>query len=245
MSLTLTYTKLQLIEAVRTPVSFLTLTITPVAVMIFFLVPYIGDDPVAMTGATATMVVFAVMLCCVGHFSVSIAALRESTFGAYLRTLPGGLAPQVISNLLTGMAIVVASLVPIILVAALFTAATATPAQLLAAAAALLVSVVTFTMMGMAIGFLLSLRATILTTSLLLLPLAVGGGMFFDPAERPALIEAISPFLPTRGANELVIMQLGEFRPSTTALIMLGIWTITLAGLTVWGYRRDEDRRFG
>jgi membrane protein len=31
----------------------------------------------------------------------------------------------------------------------------------------------------------------------------------------------------------------------STALGMLGAWTIVLGGLTVWGYRRDEDRRFG
>lgn len=244
MPLALTYTKRQLIETVRTPASFLTLTLTPVAVMIFFIVPYLGNDPAEMTAATATMVVFAVLLCCVGQFSAGIAALRESPWGVYLRTLPGGLGPQVISTLLTGMAVVVAALIPITLVAALFTAATATLPQLLAAAGALLAAVVTFTVMGIAIGYVLSLRGTILASSLLILPLAVGGGMFFDPAARPAFVETISPFFPTRGANELVIMQLVEYSPNPTALVMLGVWTIALGALAVWGYRRDEGRRF-
>lgn len=244
MSLTMTYTKRQLVETARTPISFLTFTLTPVAVMVFFIVPYIGHEPVAITGASATMVVFAVMLCCVGHFSFTIAALRESPWGAYLRTLPGGLGPQLASNLLTGMAVVLGGLVPIIAVAALFTAATATLPQLLLATAALLVSVATFTMMGMAIGYLLSLRATLLTTSMLFLPLAVGGGMFFDLEDPPALVEVVAPFFPTRGAADLVLAAVIDYTPSMTALIMLALWTIVLGVLTVWGYRRDEGRRF-
>jgi ABC-2 type transport system permease protein len=244
MSLALTYTKHQLIEMLRTPVSFLTITLTPLAVMIFFMVPFLGDDPAAMTGGTATMVVFATLLACVGQFSSTVAALRESPWGAYLRTLPGGLAPQVISNLISGAVVVVAAVVPIVLVAAWFTSATAPLTRVLAAVAALLVAVATFTMLGLAIGYTMSLRATVLTNSIGILALAVAGGMFFDPADTPAPIEAIAPFLPTRGATDLVLAALTDYSPSATALIMLAVWTVALGALTAWGYRRDEGRRF-
>lgn len=244
MSLALTYTKHQLVETLRTPVSFLTITLTPLAVLIFFLVPNFGDDSAAMTGGTATMVVFATLLACVGQFSSTVAALRESPWGAYLRTLPGGLTPQVVSNLVTGMVVVVAAVVPIVLVAALFTSATAPPARVAAAVAALLVVVVTFTVMGLAIGYTMSLRATMLVNSIGILALAVGGGMFFDPADPPALIEAVAPFVPTRGATDLVLAALTDHPLRALPLIMLAVWTIALSALTVWGYRRDEGRRF-
>lgn len=244
MSLALIYTRRQLIETLRTPVSFLTITLTPLAVMLFFLVPFLGDDPVAMTGAAATMVVFAALLACVGQFSSTVAALRESPWGAYLRTLPGGLTPQVISNLVTGMVVVVVAVVPIVIVAALFTSATAPLPRVLVAVAALLVGVVTFTVMGLAIGYTMSLRATVLTNSIGVLALAVGGGMFFDPAETPALVETIAPFLPTRGATDLVLAALTDYAVDPTALIMLAVWTVALGAVTVWGYRRDEGRRF-
>jgi ABC-2 type transport system permease protein len=244
MSLALTYTKHQLIETLRTPVSFLTITLTPLAVMIFFMVPNLGDDPAAMTGGTATMVVFATLLACVGQFSSTVAAMRETPWGAYLRTLPGGLAPQIVSNLITGAIVVLAAVVPIVLVAALFTSATAPLTRVLAAVAALLAAVVNFTMLGLAIGYTMSLRATVLTNSLLILALAVGGGMFFDPADTPMLVETIAPLLPTRGATDLVLAALTDYSLNPTALIMLAVWTVALGALTAWGHRRDEGRRF-
>ncbi|HSK96601.1 MAG TPA: ABC transporter permease [Euzebyales bacterium] len=244
MTLALTYTRLQLVEMLRTPVQFLTIVLTPVAVMIFFLVPNLGHDAEAMTGATATMVVFATLLACVGQYSTTVAAMRESPWGAYLRTLPGGLAPQVVSNLVSGMVVVIAAVVPVVIVAALFTPATAAPARVAAAVAALLVAVVTFTMLGLAIGYTMSLRATVLANSLLLLALAVAGGMFSDPADTPALVGAVAPFVPTRGATDLVLAALVDHPLDPTALVMLALWTIALGVVTVWGHRRDEGRRF-
>jgi ABC-2 type transport system permease protein len=190
------------------------------------------------------MVVFATLLACVGQFSSTVAAMRETPWGAYLRTLPGGLAPQVISNLITGAIVVAAAVVPIVVVAALFTSADAPLTRVLAAVAALLASAVTFTMLGLAIGYTMSLRATVLTNSIGILALAVGGGMFFDPAGTPVLVEAIAPLVPTRGATDLVLAALTDYSPNPTALIMLAVWTVALSALTAWGYHRDEGRRF-
>ena len=132
----MTYTRRQLAETLRTPVMFLTVVLVPVAVMLFFIVPFVGDNPSTMTYGTATMAVFAVMLACVGHFSISVAALRESAWGSYLRTLPGGLAPQAVGHLLVGMVVVAAAVVPIIVVAWLFTAANAPIGRVLLAVGA-------------------------------------------------------------------------------------------------------------
>lgn len=244
MSLTMTYTRRYLTETVRTPVMLLSIALTPVAVMLFFFVPFLAHDPFAMTITAATLAVFAVLLGCIGHFSVTVSAARESAWGAYLRTLPGGLVPQFVGNLVTGLAVVAAGILPVVLVAGLFTAATAHPVRVVLAILALLATVVTFTLMGLAIGYLLSLRASLIVTSVAILPLGVGGGMFFDPQDRPALIEAISPFVPTRGATDLVTFALVGTQPSVLALVLLAAWTAVFAVLLVWGYRRDEGRRF-
>lgn len=244
MSLAMTYTKRYLIEMIRTPVMFLSIALTPVAVMLFFLVPYLGHDPVAMTNAAGTMVVFAVLLGCIGHFAPTVSATRESPWGTYLRTLPGGLAPEFLANLITGLTAVAVAIVPIVTVAALFTAASATMAQIGLATLALLGTVLTFTLMGLAIGYLLTFRGAIIVTSVAILPLAVGGGMFFDPDDTPALVEAIAPFVPTRGATDLVLAGLTGLAPSPVALVMLAVWSAVFAALLVWGYRRDEGQRF-
>jgi ABC-2 type transport system permease protein len=244
MPLALVYTRHELIATLRAPGSFLTITLMPLSVVVFFIIPNVDSDQDTITGAIATMVVFATLLACVGQFSTTVAALRESPWGAYLRTLPVGIRPLAVSSLLTGMVVVVAAVVPIVIVGALFTSAAVSAPRLLAGILALLAAVVTFTIMGLALGYLLSLRATTIVNSILVLALAVGGGMFFNPDNMPPLVQTIAPFLPTRGATDLVLTALTNRPPDPLALTMLGIWTVALAAMTVWGFHRHEGRRF-
>lgn len=60
----------------------------------------------------------------------------------------------------------------------------------------------------------------------------------------PGWVEAIAPYLPTRGAVELMWAAVGDFTPDHTALLMLVAWTVAMAVLAVWASRRDEGRRF-
>lgn len=242
--LTASGTKYGLIETLRAPVSFLVITLMPLAVMVFFIVPNLGDNPAAMIGATATMVVFATLLACVGQFSATVAVMRESPWGAYLRTLPAGLTPAAFGHLLTGMVVVLAAIVPIVVVGVLSAGGGVPAARVPTAVAALLVAVVVFTLLGLAIGYTMSVRATVVANSVPVLALAVGGGMFADPANLPGPIAAIAPYLPTRGATDLVLAALIDHPLDPTSLVMLAIWTAGLGALTVWGYRRDEGRRF-
>lgn len=52
------------------------------------------------------------------------------------------------------------------------------------------------------------------------------------------------PYLPTRGAAELMWAAVTDHSPDPKALVMLGAWTVALAALAVLAYRRDEGRRF-
>ncbi|MBQ1010903.1 ABC transporter permease, partial [Micromonospora sp. M51] len=79
---------------------------------------------------------------------------------------------------------------------------------------------------------------------LIFLPLAFGGGLLSAPGEAPGFIETIAPYLPTRGAAELMWAAVGDYDVEPLALIMLGVWVVLLAALAGWAYRRDEGRRF-
>lgn len=243
-SLILAHIRRNLVDTLRVPAMFLSVALTPVAVMLFFFVPFIGNDSLLMTAATGTFVVFAALLACVVHVAVTAAHQRESSWGVYLRTLPGGPAPGMISQIVVGMVVVAAAIVPVVAVAALFTSASAPAGRVLLAIAALLAAVVVFTLLGLAIGYTLSARATMVVTSIIILPLAVGGGMFFDPANTPGVIEVTAPFLPTGGAADLVLAALLGHRPDPLALTMLAVWTVVFAVLALRGRRRDEGRRF-
>jgi ABC-2 type transport system permease protein len=75
-------------------------------------------------------------------------------------------------------------------------------------------------------------------------PIAFAGGLLSAPGKAPGFIETIAPYVPSRGAVELMWAAVGDFRPSTTSLIVFVLWSVVLAALAVFAYRRDEGRRF-
>jgi ABC-2 type transport system permease protein len=98
--------------------------------------------------------------------------------------------------------------------------------------------------MGLAIGYALPVKAALAVAQVLFFPLAFGGGLMSAPGGAPGFVEAIAPYLPTRGAVELMWAAVGDFTPQSTSLVMLGVWTVAMAALATWAYRRDEGRRF-
>ena len=101
-----------------------------------------------------------------------------------------------------------------------------------------------FTLLGLAIGYSLPSKAAIVVAQVVFFPLAFGGGLLSAPGDAPGFIEAIAPYLPTRGAVELMWAAVGDWRPDPLALAMLGVWIVLLAAVAGWAYRRDEGRRF-
>jgi len=100
----------------------------PCLSLLFFVVPQsFAKVPAAATTATAQLAVFAVMSVCLFNYGVGVAEDRALPWNSYLRTLPVGPSPRLIGRLLNGLAFIVLSLVPLVLIAWLFTAATLPP----------------------------------------------------------------------------------------------------------------------
>ncbi|MGH3912207.1 MAG: ABC transporter permease, partial [Pseudonocardiaceae bacterium] len=162
----------------------------------------------------------------------------------YVRTLPAGPGPRLAGRLITGLGFALLGLVPVLLVAGLFTAATVTPAQFGAGAGVLIAGAVPFLFAGFAIGYALPVKAALAAAQVLLFPLAFVGGLFLPVENFPGWLNQISQVLPTRGARDLLITVLTGAAPSTVAVAALIGWTVLLAGLAGWAYQRDEGRRF-
>lgn len=146
--------------------------------------------------------------------------------------------------MLAGLVITYVSLIPVVVISATLTAARITPAAFLLAAVTVAVVSVPFTLMGLAIGYSLPSKAAIVVAQLVFFPLAFGGGLLSAPDEAPGFIEAVAPYLPTRGAVELMWAAVGDYPVRPLSLAMLGVWVVVMAGLAGWAYRRDEGRRF-
>jgi ABC-2 type transport system permease protein len=244
MSLVVTHVKYQFLETVRIPIAVIGNAFFPAASMLFFVVPFAGDDPVAATYATASMTTFAVMSSCLFTYGIGVSEDRAQPWDPYLRTLPAGPWPRFAGRLLTGLAFMGLALVPVVAIAALLTKATVSPAGLLLGLGALVVATLPFTLLGLFIGYALPSKAAIAVAQIVFFPLAFGGGLLSAPGQAPGFVEIIAPYLPTHGAVELVWAAVGDFTPDTTSLVMLAVWTAGAGALAVWAYRRDEGRRF-
>lgn len=244
MSLVLTNARFHLLETLRVPVAVLGSTFFPAASMLFFVVPFAGDDPVAATFATASMVTFAVMTSNLFGYGVGVAADRAEPWDPYTRTLPAGPFPRFGGRIISGLVMTLLSLLPVVLIAALLTAAHTTAVGLLLGIGAAFIAAVPFTLMGLAIGYALPMKAALAVAQIIFFPLAFLGGLLSSPAQAPSFVEAVAPYLPTRGAVELMWAAVGDFPVRPLSATMLLVWTVAAGLLAAWAYRRDEGRRF-
>lgn len=244
MRLALVHARYQLLEIIRVPVAVVGSAFFPAAAMLFFVVPFAGDDPTAATYATASMVTFAVMSANIFQYGIGVAEDRAQPWDPYTRTLPTGPLPRFAGRVLAGLPMTILSLFPVIVIAAVATEARVSAVEFVLAVATVAVVALPFTLMGLAIGYALPSKAAIVVAQVVFFPLAFGGGLLSSPEQAPGFVETVAPYLPTRGVVELMWAAVGDFRPAPLSLIMLVVWIVVLGAIAGWAYRRDEGRRF-
>jgi len=135
-------------------------------------------------------------------------------------------------------------MIPLLIVGGIFTAATAHPADLLAAVGLAILTAVPSALLGTIIGTTAGPKAAIAITQVVMFLLAFGGGLFLPPVLFPDWLDLASKFLWVREAREIVIAAaLGTPAPLWAVLGIIA-WTAALGILAVWLFRRDEGRRY-
>ncbi|WP_433609606.1 ABC transporter permease [Dactylosporangium sp. CA-139114] len=243
-SLALTHARFRILETIRIPVAVVGGAFFPAASMLFFVVPFAGDNPEGATFATASMVMFAVMTSSLFTYGVGVSEDRAQPWDPFTRTLPAGPAAAFAGRILSGLTFMAISLLPVVVIGWLFTAATTSATGLLLAVGAVVLGALPFTFMGLAIGYALPMKAALAVAQIIFFPLAFGGGLLSAPGQAPGFVETIAPYLPTRGAVELVWAAVGDFHVSATSMLSLAAWTLVMAALAAWAFRRDEGARF-
>lgn len=246
-TLYLVHSRAQLTETLRVPMAVLGSSLFPVLVFAFFVVPTdVARDPLVATAATAQLVLFSVMSASLFSYGVGVSEDRARPWDAYVRTLPVGPSPRIVARVVTGTVMSGLGMLPLLLLAALATEATTTPARLLVALPALFVGSLPFLFGGLAIGYSLPVKAALPVAQLLLFPLAFAGGVFIPPDGFPGWLDRISSMLPSRAARDVVVSAAtGETGAvSATDVGVLAAWVVVTCALAVWAYRRDEGQRF-
>jgi ABC-2 type transport system permease protein len=243
-SMTLVHARYQFLTTARIPIALIATAFFPAVSMLFFVVPNAGTDVGNAVLATSAMVVFAVMISNLFGLGIGVSEDREKAWDPYLRTLPVGPAPRFLGRIATGTAMMYIAVVPVIIIAALFTPATVTPARLLLGLLVIPVIAIPFTLLGLTVGYLLSNKAALAVVQILFLPMAFAGGLLSDPDTAPALIRTVAPYVPTRGAVEIMWAALGQRSADPRAVVALLVWTAVLAVTATLAYRRDQGVRY-
>lgn len=244
--LTWLHLRYQFVETVRIPMAVLGNALFPALAMFFFVVPQaeVAQNPEWSTMAVAGLSFFAVCSASLFTYGLGVAEDRQLPFDPYLRSLPAGPGPRMTARVLNGAIFALFGLVPLVVIAWLFTAASATLLQLLAGVGIILVCSVPFVLLGMAIGYSLTAKAALAVVQVVLFPLAFAGGLFLPPMMFPSWLDALSQATPTRAGRDLLVQALtGEPAYALAWPVLLG-WTVVFAALAAWAYRRDEGRRF-
>src|SRR4029450_12329561 len=97
----LTHAKFQIIEISRIPIAIIGSAFWPAASMLAFVVPFVGQEPVYATYATASMVTVAVMSTNLFQYGIGVSEDRAHPWDPFVRTLPAGPGPRLIGRILS------------------------------------------------------------------------------------------------------------------------------------------------
>lgn len=246
-------TRSQITETIRTPVAVVLGTVFPTLSFVFFVLPQstVTDSTEFSLAAVGQLSVFAVMSTFLFTYGAGIAEERKNPWTTYLRTLPSGAFPSTVARAVTASLFIIASIVPLVVVAAVFTAAPSAFGagglalwRVPAAVLALLVPGLPFLGIGLTVGYLTSAKAAIAVAQVLLLPMAFLGGLFLPPSLFPGWLNVISQLTPARAGRDFVVQILtGADAPWSTVPVLV-FWSVLMGALAVWAYRRDEGQRY-
>lgn len=244
MKLLALHVRYGVLETLRIPIAVVPIVLLPGLSFLFFALPNIPDDPLIATASAASLATFAALLVCLFQFGAGLAEDRQSPWDPALRALPLAAWQRIGGRVLVAVPFLLLGALPLVLLAWATTVASVSPGRLLLGLAALVAGSLPLALLGIAIGFGLPSKAAIAVANILFFPFAYFGGLFLPPDMLPAIVQRISPFVPTRGWGEIVLAATNGYTPSTAALLAWAAWIPIAAALAVWAYRRDETRRY-
>lgn len=197
------------------------------------------------TALVASFAGFAFLTVALFQFGVGVAAERETPWEQFLRTLPVRARVRFAARLLSGALFGLASAALVAAAAVATTDVHLTTSRWVSLAAVLVIGAVPFGLLGIAVGYWASPRGAPALANVLYLLLAFVGGLWMTPARLPGAVAAVSPFVPTRQFGDVLRGAAAGRLWQANAWLVLLAWGVAFGLLAVWGYSRDEGRRYG
>ncbi len=242
MRLVAAHVRASTLELLRYPAFSVPTIAFPAVFFLLFVAPRPQADPDLLLASFAG---FAVLAVAFFQFGVGIASEREAPWERFLRTLPLRPTVRFAARSISAAGYGVASAGLVAAAAVATTDARLGPARWAALAVGLAAGGVPFALLGIALGYWVSPRGALPAANLLYLVLSFAGGLWTTPDHLPPSVASISPLVPTRQFGDVLWgAARGHLWRPWDWLVLLG-WAVAFAGLSVYGYRRDEGRRYG
>ncbi len=245
-ALTGVHAKYLLIENFRIPIAVIGTFAFPTLALLCFVAPQrqVAENPEWATQAVISLSVFAVMANQLFSFGLGIAEDREKPWVPYLRTLPAPGIVRMLAHVLSTGLLGLLAIIPVIVVGAIVTSATASIGGVLLGMLALAVAALPFALIGIAIGYGLPSKAAIAVTQIVMFAMAFLGGLFLPPVMFPGWLDTVSRFTPARQGRDLVIWAVQGGEVPWWAMLGIVLWSAAGLALCLVLHRRDEGRRF-
>lgn len=244
LSLARAHARIALIDLLRSPGYVVPTVVFPAMFFALFDLQFARTQAAVADAATLAFVAWAVAGVALYQFGVGIAAERGRPWERYLRTLPARAGVRFAARIATALVFATLAAICVGVVARAFTPIDLTLGQWFAVFAYGLGAGVPFVLFGIAIGYWCSARAAVPVATACNLLLAYAGGLWMPPQYLPAVVQRISPLLPTRQFADLLWSVVGVGFPFH-AVAGLASYAAAFAVFAWLGYRRDEGTRYG
>lgn len=192
--------------------------------------------------AMASFMVYAVVGIGFFQFGVSLAQDRESPFASWQKSLPGSAATQWVARVLVSVVFSTIAVSLVIAMAVILNGTTLNATAWVRLGIVCLMSSVTATIMGIALGSVSSARAAVPLAQLIYLPMAYLGGLWMPPMFLPKGIAEVSVWVPTRAMGELGWAAVNGAPWEPRFVLVLLLWTAAAAVMAGIAQKFDSMR---
>lgn len=243
LRLILLHCRMQVLQHVRAPSYIVPALLFPAMFFLYFGVSEVQNGLEANI-AFASYSIYAFMGVAFYLFAGGVAEGRRGAWDSYLRTLPASYSYTMSGWALSGLVFGLLAVLLVTIVAVLTTEVGAPPLYWLSLAVALVSGSVPMALMAAAIGYWVTPKAALQIATLVYFTLAYAAGIWTSPESLPTWLQAVSPFLPSRLWGEIAWASVQGQAWQTVHWLGLAAYATLFGMLAVYGYRRENCRRY-
>lgn len=175
---------------------------------------------------------------------MSVVQDRANGWLRQLRITPLPAGRVVVARGMTGMLVGLPSILAVCVLGGLINGVDLPPVRWAEVVVLLWLGTAPFALLGLGIGYLVSVQTAQPVTMLLNLGMSILGGLWFPTTLFPHTLQVISRFIPTSGYGNISRQIAFDALPHPTDVAVLAAWFLAFAALAAVAYRR-AGRRVG